>query len=61
MSASKARLTAENHHLRHENQELTFKLVRLLAYVMNLREDYPQVEWPDLPDSYSEMIWRYAA
>lgn len=61
MSESKARLESENQQLRKEKEELTFKLVRLLAYTINLQEDHPDIQWPEFPDSYSDMVWRYAA
>lgn len=61
VSASKARLTADAKSMKDERDELTFKLVRLLAYVINMQDDHPELAWPDLPDSYSEMVWRYAA
>jgi hypothetical protein len=61
MSESKTRLEIENRKLKNDKQDLTFKLVRLLAYVINLQDDYPDMAWPDFPDSYSDMVWKYAA
>ena len=60
MSESKARLTNENDQLKREKGDLTFKLVRLLAYVINMKDDHPDLDWPPLPDDYAELIWRYA-
>jgi hypothetical protein len=37
------------------------KVVRLLVYIRNMREDYPDLEWPGLPDNYSELVWRYVS
>lgn len=61
MSQSKARMEKEIRKLALDKQDVTFKLVRLLAYVINMQDDYPDMIWPDLPDSYSEMVWRYSA
>lgn len=61
MSASKARLQGENSELKARNTELFFMVVRLLGYVRNMQSDYPDLQYPDLPDEYSELMWRYAA
>lgn len=61
MSASKARLMMEAQRAAQKQADVTWQLVRLLAYVLNMQEDHPEVDWPELPDSYSEMVWRYAA
>jgi len=60
VSESKVHLAAEVERLKRENSDLTWKLVRLLTYVANMKVDEPDLDWPDLPDSYSAMMWRYA-
>lgn len=61
MSESKARLTKENEQLRRDKDEAHWRLIRLLSYVYNMMQDHPELDWPDLPDAYSEAIWRCAA
>lgn len=39
--------------------EDAMKVVRLLVYIRNMRQDYPDLNWPELPDNYSELTWRY--
>lgn len=36
-------------------------LVRLINYMLNMREDYPDLQWPDLPDIYDKKIWQAAS
>lgn len=61
MSESKTRLTTEVIGLKADKHELTLKLVRLLAYVLNMQDDNPDLDWPQLPDAYPDLVWRYAA
>lgn len=68
MSESKARLTAENDTLRRQSDTLRrqsesarMQVVRLLTYVRNMQQDFPDLPWPALPDRYDEMTWRYVA
>lgn len=61
MSASKARLLQETITAKQKETEYFYQLVRLLTYVHNMQTDYPDLPWPDYPDQYSEMTWRYAA
>lgn len=61
MSASKARMQHEIDTLKIRNRDLHLKLVRLLAYMINMQDDHPDFGWPDLPDNYDEMVWRYVA
>jgi hypothetical protein len=51
----------ENRRLKNANQDLTFKLVRLIAYVINMQDDHPDMAWPEFPDTYSGLVWKYAA
>lgn len=41
-------------------EELRMQLVRLLTYVLNMQEDFPELPWQDLPDQYEQIVWRYA-
>jgi hypothetical protein len=61
VSASKARLTMENRSLLEQRNHARMQLIRLLTYVINMQEDNPHLSWPDLPDNYDEMTWRYVA
>lgn len=60
MSDSKARLTTENETLRKRHDEARMQVVRLIVYILNMKEDFPTLPWPELPDDYDEMTWRYA-
>lgn len=61
MSQSKTRLTLENRSLLEQRNEARMQVVRLLSYVLNMQEDLPDLPWPELPDRYDEMTWRYVA
>lgn len=60
MSQSKARLTAEGQSLRENRDELFRKLTRLMGYVYDLQQANPDMIFPELPDEYSEAMWRHA-
>ncbi len=60
LSASKARLAIETVELKQRNSDLFFMVVRLLTYVHNMQQDFPDLDWEDLPDRYPEIMWRYA-
>lgn len=61
MSDSKARPTTGNVTLRTERDQARMQVVRLLAYVLDMKEDYPTLPWRELPDEYDPVTWRYAA
>lgn len=54
-------LAERNKELLAEAATANAHLVRLLNYVMNMREDFPDVDWPDLPDVYDKKIWQAAS
>ena len=60
MSESKARLTSEAQTLRQNRDELFGQLTRLMAYVHDMQVEYPDINWPEMPDRYSETLWRRA-
>jgi hypothetical protein len=47
--------------MRLEAAQSRSQLVTLLNYVMNMREDYPDLAWPDLPDTYTSKVWESVA
>lgn len=47
----------ENRRLRDDNLALKYKLARLVAYVINMQDDYPDMAWPDFPDTYNN-LWK---
>lgn len=51
----------ENRSLLEQRNASRMQVVRLLTYVINMQEDFPELEWPELPDKYDEITWRYAA
>lgn len=51
----------ENKTLRQQSDTARMQVVRLLTYVRNMQQDYPELPWPELPDYYDEMTWRYVA
>ena len=59
MSESKAVLLRENTALRKTLADESRRLIHLLAYVMEQRDEHPEIEWPDLPDTYSETTWMF--
>lgn len=58
MSESKIRLKQENQNLRKQLDERTRQLINLIDYILELKEEYIAIDWPDFPDKYSEAIWR---
>ena len=58
---AKARIIRENRSLLQERNHAWNQTVRLLVYVLNMQEDYPDLPWPELPDQYDESTWRAAA
>jgi hypothetical protein len=60
-ATAKVAMAPDAKSIKDERDELTFKLVRLLTYVINMQEDFPDLDWPEFPDSYSDLLWRYAA
>lgn len=61
MSESKAALVREGQSLRANRDEMFGQLTRLLAYVEHMREMHPELDWPELPDTYAGPIWRAVA
>lgn len=59
MTPTRFQLISDNEKLKSDLNSRTFELVRLLNYVINMQEDHPDFDWPDLPDRYSELLWRY--
>lgn len=60
MSESKARLVREGQSLRENRDEYFKKLTRLMRYVAHMQEMHPELDWPEMPDQYSESLWRFA-
>lgn len=61
MSDSKARLNGDLRTTRDQLIAANMQVIRLLNYVLNMQEDYPELPWPSLPDDYHEATWRAVA
>lgn len=54
-------VAGKNRALMVENARTNSHLIRLLNYVLNMREDFADLDWPDLPDEYGSKIWKAAS
>lgn len=58
MSQSKAAAAQKIAQLQEKNADLQQQLVRLLRYVRDVQAKHDDIRFPELPDTYSEGLWR---
>lgn len=58
MSQSKARLQQEADDARTQMIEQAWMSVQLLQYIVEVQAQYPEIEWPPLPNTITEAMWR---
>jgi len=59
-SQSKIRLALEVREANDRAAEAQRQVVALLRWASQVREEHPDIEFPPLPDQYSEGAWRAA-